>query len=245
MPIIVQPSSFSFLDAVNRVLRICGVIRGDTDTVSSFSDLQHGATLNLAIIAIQDTLTDLMAFYDFPQERASSSITCVAGQRVYDLPADFVQFWESNQSLYDSVGSNMIFEYTGGEKQLSQSIWTYQVDQGSPNWWYYVETAAKQLGLYQIPNASFNGRVFTFDYERDIVPINATDSMPFIRNVETNTFCQLASVRFQSLFNSNPKQPSAPVEQNPQYVNSRSTLLALVNPKKPSKFWGPIFARNP
>lgn len=236
--------AMNFLGAVNRILRIGGVIRGDTDPISTFSDLQHGATLNLAIIAVQDTFTDLMAFYDFPSERSSSSITCVTGQRTYSLPADFVQFWESNQSLYDSVGSNMLFEYKGGEKQLSQSIWTYQTDQGSPNWWYYVEGSTKLLGLYQIPNASYNGRVFTFDYEKDIVPVNATDNMPFIRDIESNTFCQLATVRFQSLFNSNPKQISAPVETNPQYINSRSTLLALINPKKPNKFYGPIYSKN-
>lgn len=234
----------NFLGAVNRILRIGGVIRGDTDPVITFTDLQHGATLNLAIIAVQDTFTDLMAFYDFPSERASSSITCVTGQRVYSLPADFVQFWESRQTLYDAVGSNMIGEYHGGERQLSQAVWTYQTDTGSPNWWYYVEGTTKQIGLYQIPNLAYNGRVFTFDYEKDIVPINATDNMPFIRDIESNTFCQMAAVRFQSLFNSNPKQPSAPVEQNQQYINSRSTLLALINPKKPEKFYGAVYSSS-
>lgn len=233
--------AMNFLGAVNRILRLTGVIRGDTDPIQTFSDLQHGATMNLAIIAVQDTFTDLMAFYDFPSERASSFITCVTNQRAYALPSDFVQFWEDRQTLYDAVGSNMLYEYTGGEKQLSKSVWTYQTDKGSPNWWYYIEGATKQIGLYQIPDATFNGRVLTFDYEKDIVPVNATDTMPFIRDIESNTFCQMAAVRFQSLFNANPKQPSAPVELNPQYINSRATLLALINPKKPNRTYGPIY----
>jgi len=233
--------SMNFVGAVNRILRITGVIRGDTDPVVTFSDLQHGATLNLAIIAVQDTMTDLTAFYDFPSERVSSSITLLTGTRTYALPSDFVQFWQDNQFFYDSVGSNQMFEYSGGEKQLSKSVWTYQTDIGSPNWWYYVEGATKQVGFYQIPDVNFNNRVLTFDYEKDVIPINATDNMPFIRDIESNIFCQMAAIRFQSLFNANPKQPSAPVDQNPEYRNFRSTLLRLINPKKPNKYYGPIY----
>ena len=233
----------TFLDSVNRILRITGVIRGDTDPVVTFSDLQHGATLNLAIIAVQDTMTDLASFYDFPVERTSSSLTLIQGQATYSLPADFVNFWQDNQFFYDAVGSNHIFEYIGGEKRLAQNIFTYQSDLGTPNWWYYVEGATKKVGFYQIPNAEYNNRVLTFNYEKDIIPVISTDTMPFQRDIENNTFCQLAAVRFQSLFNSNPKQPSAPVEQNPQYINSRATLLKLINPKQPNKIYGPIYQR--
>ena len=70
-----------FLDAVNRIMRITGIIRGDVDAITTFSDLQHGASINLAMIAVQDTFTDLMAFYDFPAERASGSITLLNGTR--------------------------------------------------------------------------------------------------------------------------------------------------------------------
>jgi hypothetical protein len=234
--------SMTFVDSVNRILRITGVIRGDTDAISTFSDLQHGATLNLCIIAIQDTLTDLMAFYDFPTERTSSSITFVTGTRAYSLPSDFVQFWKSNQFLYDATGSNYIYEYPGGEKALAASIFTYKSDTGSPNWWYYIEGSTKQLGMYQIPDSTFNGRTVTFDYEKDIVPILATDTMPFIRDIETNSFCQLAAIRFQAMFNANPKEPSAPIESHPQYINSRSTLLSLINPSKANKYYGAVYA---
>jgi len=233
----------NFLGAVNRVLRIGGIIRGDTDPIVTFSDLQHGATLNLAIIAIQDTFTDLMAFYDFPAERASGSITLVAGTQNYALASDFVEFWQSNQFFYDAVGANHLFEYPGGERALAQSIFTYQVDQGTPNWWFYVEGTTKQVGFYQIPTIAYNNRVLTYNYEKDIVPVNAVDPMPFQRDIENNTFCQMAAVRFQALFAASPKDPAIDVEQNPQYKNSRSTLLRLVNVKKDNKYYGPIYPR--
>ena len=43
----------NFLGAVTRVMRINGILRGDTDAPTTFSDLQHGATIQLAQIAIQ------------------------------------------------------------------------------------------------------------------------------------------------------------------------------------------------
>lgn len=243
MPIIVTSSTSTFLGAVNRILRIAGIIRGDTDPIQTFSDLQHGATLNLAIISVQDTLTDLMAFYDFPVERASSTITLATGVRTYALASDFVAFWQPKAWFYDSVEQNHIFEYPGGERHLAQSIFRYQLDQGSPTYWYYVEGSTKMVGFYQTPTATYNGRVLTYEYEKDVIPINATDTMPFLRDIESNTFCQLAAVRFQSLFTANPKDVPAPVEQMPQYINSRATLLRLINPKQPDKYYGATYSR--
>ena len=231
----------TFLDSVNRILRITGIIRGDTDTVTSFSDLQHGSTLNLAIIAVQDTLTDLTSDYDFPSERASSTITFVTNTRAYSLASDFVQFWQSEQTLYDSVNNRMIYEYPGGEKQLSDDIWTYQSDTGSPIYYYYIEGSTKQLGFYQIPDSTQNGIVLSYDYEKDIIPTTASETMPFIRDIETYSFCQLASIRFQVMFTANPKEQSTPVEQNPQYIDTRATLLKLINPKKPNRYYGSTY----
>ena len=228
----------TFLGAVNRILRITGIIRGDTDVIQTFSDLQHGATLNLAIIAIQDTFTDIMAFYDFPAERGTASLTMVTGQQAYPLATDFVEFWQDGAFFYDATGSNHIFEYPGGERQLNRSIFTYRTDLGSPNWWYYIEGTSKQVGFYQVPNSVYGGRVFTYDYEKDIVPTQATDQMPFLRDIENNTFCQMAAVRFQAMFNANPKESAPDVERIPQYINSRSTLLKLITPDKPNKFYG-------
>lgn len=243
MAIIVTSSTSTFLGAVNRILRIAGIIRGDVDAIQSFSDLQHGATIQLAVIAVQDTMTDLMAFYDFPQERASSSITLATGTRTYALAADFVQFWQDNQFFYDTTDQNHIFEYPGGERQLAQSIFRYQSDTGSPTYWYYVEGATKQVGFYQTPDSTYNGRVLTYDYEKDVIPVNSSDPMPFMRDIESNTFCQLAAIRFQSLFTANPKELPAPVETTPQYINSRSTLLKLINPKVPDKYYGAVYPR--
>lgn len=231
----------TFLQTVNRILRISGVIRGDTDPITSFSDLQHGATMNLAIIAIQSTLTDLIAYYDFPQERTSGTITWQTGIRTYALATDFVQFWNEPAFFYDSVQNNEIMGYNGGEKQLAHDIFDYKTQSGSPSAWYYVEGITKQVGFYAVPDAGVNNRVVTYDYEKDVIPLVATDNMPFIRDIEVFKFCDLAAVKFQSLFTQQPKQPSADVEKDPAYITARATLLRLIKSEKPSHRYGPKY----
>ena len=51
----------TFLEAVTRIMRSEGIIRGDKDAPVSFSDLQHGATIQLAQMAIQDELNELLS----------------------------------------------------------------------------------------------------------------------------------------------------------------------------------------
>lgn len=236
--------SVTFLGAVNRILRISGILRGDTDAITSFADVQHGATVQLAIISIQSTLTDLTTFYDFPQERSSSSITLVAGQRLYTLATDFIQFWTSNQFLYDAVQNNHLFEFSGGERRLAREVYDYQsvaTQSGYPTWWYNVEGLTQTIGLFSIPNSNYAGRVLTYDYERDVIPVNATDLMPFIRDIQTYSFCDLAAVKFNALFTQLPNQPSPDIEHDPAYLNSRATLLRMITPEKPDKFYGPRY----
>ena len=45
-----------FIAAVNRVMRINTIIKGDDDNITTFSDTQHAASISLAQISIQDEL---------------------------------------------------------------------------------------------------------------------------------------------------------------------------------------------
>lgn len=232
----------TFLQAVNRILRISGVIRGDTDGITTFADLQHGSSMNLAIIAIQSTLTDLTAYYDFPTERTAGTITLQTGVRTYALATDFVQFWNEPAYFYDAVQNNEILEYDGGERRLAREIFTYQTQLGYPTSFYYVEGATKLVGFYAVPDSSLNNRVLSYDYEKDVIPLLATDNLPFIRDIETFKFCDLAAVKFNSLFTQQPRQPSADIEKDPAYITARATLLKLIKPEKPSHRYGPKYS---
>src|SRR5689334_25409676 len=61
-------------------MRIEGILRGDTDAPTTFSDLQHGATINLAQISIQDELNELTSDTLLPYEKKTTgSIVTVRG----------------------------------------------------------------------------------------------------------------------------------------------------------------------
>lgn len=231
--------SQTLLDAVNRVLRISGIIRGDTDPITSFSDTQHNATLNLAIIAIQSVLTDLAAYYDLPMERKTDTITFVAGTRVYNMAADFMQFWNNQAYVYDAVQNLPIPAFAGGEQKLSRDLPNYQTQNGYPIAFYEVDGAAtKQIGFFPVPTASEAGRVITYDYEKDIIPLVETDRMPFVKNIEVYKFCELAAVKFNAIFSQEPRSASPDVEHDPTYISARADLLKLLTQIKPSTKYG-------
>ena len=51
----------NFIACVNRILQEQGIIRGDTDTLVSFSDTTHASTSSIAQIAVQNEISDLMS----------------------------------------------------------------------------------------------------------------------------------------------------------------------------------------
>jgi hypothetical protein len=230
----------NFLTAVGQVLRISGIIRGDTDVPASFTDQQHAATTQLAMIAIQTTLSDVAGYHQFPQERVQGSITLLTGVPAYSLPADFVEMWNELPYFYDSVLNSEIFEFKGGEEYLARIDYKYRTTQGTPNWWYFADgvSALRQVGFYQVPSVDFNNRVLTFDYNKDVIPQIEADNMPFIRLIEAQMFCNLASVKFDALFSKQPKNPNQDIQKDPVYINARADLLRLIVGKKPPRAYG-------
>src|SRR5262245_61610773 len=101
-----------FIDAVNRLLRKQGVIRGDTDPITSFTNLQHGTTTNSAMISIQDALNDLVMADTLPPTRiATGTITLQNTVRTYALASTFQRFWDDVAFFFDSVANINIYEY--------------------------------------------------------------------------------------------------------------------------------------
>jgi hypothetical protein len=199
--------------------------------------------MQLAIIAIQSTLTDIAEYYDLPMERVEgATITLHSGVRVYQLPADFVQFWNNPAYFYDAVQNNMITEFKGGEKTLARVLFDYKTESGYPQNWYYIDAPTKEVGFFQVPNDTLEGRVLTFDYNKDVIPTVETDLIPLIRNIECLKFCELAAVRFNALFTQQPRMPGTDFEKDPTYVSARATLLKLVRPTKPGRRYGRVYA---
>lgn len=228
-----------FLDAVNRILRINGVIRGDTDVLVTFSDTAHNATSSLAQIAVQAEIADLSSRELLPYEhKINATLTLATGTRSYALPADFIRLSGNPPFFYDSTNQVHIHEYPGGEDQLREDVFTYRTDQGYPNYFYLERGTTKQVSFFNVPNSSNNNLVLNYDYEADVNVTNSTDTLPFQTNNESYAFCEVAARRFKYLFEG---KPEVDPNKDPVYRNARSRLFALMKGKNPSSWYGKLY----
>jgi len=234
MAIVLSPGSYTFLDAVNRVLRINHIIKGDDDNVTSLSDTQHSADIEIAQIAIQSEITDLVANQIIGYELTSDSITLATGTQTYSLNSNFVRFYGERPSFYDATDNIRIYEAAGGMDRLRDSDYKYDTTQGSPICWYWYPGTSYKVGFYNIPDSSYNGRVLTYQYEKSVMVTNATDTMPFITTEAYLSFCDAAARRFHQIDNT----ILVPLEQDGIWSDSRSRLQQILRPTNPSKKYG-------
>lgn len=220
-------------------MRIEGIIRGDTDPVTTFSDLQHGATINLAQIAIQDELNELTSDTLLPFEKKSTgSIVTVQGTRSYNLAADFIRFF-GKPMLYDSVSNFEMFEFPGGENKLKLEVPNYKTQQSTPFYFYFGGgtelTTVKQISFYPVPQGAVT---YTYDYEGDVSVTNATDVLPFQSEQEAQAFCRLAGRRFKMHY---AGMDPAMIAQDPEHMKAKAVLADIIIGKNPPRNYAPVY----
>jgi hypothetical protein len=225
----------TFIQAVNRLLRINTIISGDDDDITTFSDSQHAADISLAQIAIQSELTEVISDRLIGYEKDSDSITLLTGTRTYALDSGFIRFYGKNPSFYDSTDNVRYYEYNGGEDVLRDFDYLYKTTQGGPIWWYWVDTTSKTVGFYNVPSSAFNNRSLSYDFETSVMVTNSSDTMPFHNVEEFYTFIDMASRRFRFLIT---KQPVGELPKDATYSNAKSRLYALMRPTNPSMWYG-------
>lgn len=230
----------TFLECVNRVLRQNAVITGDDDDITSFADLQHRASVQLCQIAIQSTVTELSSDQLLPVEEADDTLTMETGIRTYDLAADFIRFVGEKPFLLkvDASGDSLnqwMSMYPGGEAQLKRDILDYREQPGSPNYFYNLSAATKSIGVFQVPDSTYDGVKYRYTYEKSIYPTVAASVMPFQTVQEFHTFTDMASRRFQFMFT---KQPMDNLEQDIIYKGAKTSLIGLMRQTKATTSYG-------
>lgn len=239
MAIVTPSSSMSFLGAVNRILQLNGLIRGDTDLLVSFSDTNHASTSAIAQIAVQNEITELSSRGDLPyQHKINQTITLSgsgAGTRSYALASDFVQLWGKAPFFFDKTQNFQIFEFPGGEQQLRQEILTYRTDQGAPYWWYFELGTTQQVSFYPVPNISVDGRLLYYDYQGAINVVNSSDTIPLTTTDQQYAFCEMAARRFKFLYEG---KVDIDVETDTVYRAARSRLFTHLKWKQAPRRYG-------
>ena len=229
----------TFIDGVNQVLRRNGIIRGDDDPLTTFTDTTHNATSQMAQIAINDELSSLISDNLLNYQHKTSTVTLVTSQRSYSLATDFISLWGNTPFFYYSTNNLEIYEYPGGEEALRLFFYDYLTALGSPNYWYLEKTTSKKVSFFQVPNSDWNGKVFNYDYNADVNVVNSTDTLPFNNADEFNTFCGLAAIRFKYIFQEELRTQN--LDDDPQYKKYRSTFLKLTRGKSLTNKYGSVY----
>lgn len=232
----------TFLECINRILRSNAIIRGDTDTVATFNDVQHNASLNVGIVAVQNELIKLIAERLIPKERnTSGSITFVTNTRTYDLATGFTRFY-GEPHFFNSTQNRQIYEYPGGLEKLQVEIFNYATQYGQPNWWYWEPTNStlKKVGFFLVPSSAENGQVWTYDYEASVMVTASSDNLPFHNDEENFTFTEMAGRRFKFMFEDvkNEADIQRILEADTSYRSAKSTLLKLLRGQNPAPCYG-------
>lgn len=223
-----------FLEAVNRLLRINTIIKGDDDDITTFSDTQHAADVSLAQIAIQDELAEIISERLIPYEHTTATISLVSGQRSYALETNFIRFFGLPLFL-DTTDNNRILEYNGGEQALMVHDSYYKTVAGSPMYFYWDNTTTKKVAFYNVPSASFDSRSLSYDYEKSVMVTNTTDTVPFQNSEENYAFVSMAAQRFKFMLE---KKETGELMRNSTYANAKTRLYSLLRWKDQSSHYG-------
>lgn len=228
--------SMTFLSCVNRILTLNGIIRGDTDPLTAFTDTNHASTSAIAQIAVQTEITELSSKGELPYlHKTTGSISLATGTRSYALAADFIQIWATNPFFFDATLNVQIFEYPGGEEQLRNDILTYRTDPGNPLYFYFEMGTTQQASFYPVPNSSVNGKALVYDYSGSGNVSASTDVLPLTTTDQQYAFTEMAARRFKFLFEG---KVDVPMDTDPVYREARSRLFALLKWKQPPRKYG-------
>ena len=177
--------AYSFLAAVNTVLKRIKIVQGDTDPLTSFSVSAIQTDIDNTIQVWNEVLHELYSYGVMTGEVAEGSITLTENEREYDLASDFEEFsGKSHQTrvFVDQTNGRYLFEYqvAAGEDPYNRMF----VDQlipaqyrGTPNYWALSRKAAK-VRMDRGPESADAGAVYKYLYDKRISLSVTGDTFP-------------------------------------------------------------------
>ena len=166
----------SLLDCVNQILVRVNVIAGNAAYLTSLTDSARQHNIDVAVQVVNEGLDELYTACgkSLPNEQAELTITLATGTREYSLASNLTTLmWP----MIDRANTNYLFEWEGSYNDLllldPQQSYT-----GLPIWGI-ISPITGNLRVDRAPDAPSNGRVYYYEYEKDLGLVNATDAVPF------------------------------------------------------------------
>ena len=166
----------TLLQAINDLFKRASLIAGDANALTSLTDSARQVDIDQCVQVINEGIDELYSSHSIPRpnQTASATITLATNTRAYALNSGLVRL---HWPLIDKTNSQFIREYGPGYDALL-SLDPEQDDTGLPMWGVIRPTDG-YLFLERAPTSADNGKVYTYQYDKDTVLSLLTDTVPF------------------------------------------------------------------
>lgn len=170
----------TLLDCINEVFKRTNNIQGDAAALTTLTDSARQHPIDITIQVVNEGIDELysQSHIELPNEQAEATITLVNGTRSYALSSNLT---ELIFPLIDKTNTQFIWKFPGTYEDMLL-LDPEQDDTGLPIWGT-ISPVTGQLFLNVSPTSVEAGRVYTYQYEKDLALSLATDTVPFNNKV--------------------------------------------------------------
>lgn len=168
-----------FLDGVNEVLKKASVVKS-TDLLTSLTFSGKQVFIDLAVQCWNEAIHQLYSTAEVPLpfQMETSSIT-LAARRDYDLATDLVTLFFP---LHDETNGHYILEYKGGYTRMNRQQPQPANYTGTPSYGA-IHPGNGKFYIDRTPTSAEIGRVYSYDYGKELHLSSETDTFPFDNTV--------------------------------------------------------------
>lgn len=166
----------TLLNGVNEILKRVSVIAGDAGLLTSLTDSARQVAIDACVQVINEGVDDLYAASSVskPNGQGESTLTLVTGTRDYTLATDLIRLrWP----MIDKTNAQFLMQYPGGYNAMLIADME-QDDTGLPQRGA-IRPDTGELHLDRAPGTEENGKIYTYQYDKDLVLEDAVDTVPF------------------------------------------------------------------
>lgn len=166
----------TLLNATNEILKRVGLIAGDSGLLTTLTDSARQVAIDVAVQVVNEGIDELYAASNVakPNGQAESTITLATADRSYALAAGLLRLrWP----MVDKTKTQFLFQFPGGYNAMLVAD-PEQDDAGLPIY-AAINPVSGELHLDRAPTSVENGRVYTYQYDKELALSAAVDTVPF------------------------------------------------------------------
>lgn len=170
----------TLLDCVNEIFKRVGLIHGDSAALVTLTSTARQRSIDVSKQIVNEGIDELysVSATPMPKEQAEGTVTLATGDRGYALASDLVQI---RFPFIDKTNNQYLTEFPGGYNAILL-LDPEQDDTGLPHF-AAINPVNGELYLDRAPTALENGRVYTYQYDKELELTTADDTVPFGNSV--------------------------------------------------------------